>query len=76
MFIGNLMFLDRLESALLTLLFGHACIYLLRVLNLSMLISFCLCFLGLTAKVIDRTNTMADVYGGFYDFSSMLKSKV
>ncbi|CAI9103727.1 OLC1v1002265C1 [Oldenlandia corymbosa var. corymbosa] len=31
---------------------------------------------GLTAKVIDRTNTMADVYGGFYDFSLMLKSKV
>ncbi|PON99886.1 Isoprenoid synthase domain containing protein [Trema orientale] len=31
---------------------------------------------GLTAKVIDRTNTMADVYGAFYDFSCMLKSKV
>ncbi|KAL5563109.1 hypothetical protein UlMin_032856 [Ulmus minor] len=31
---------------------------------------------GLTAKVIDRTKTMADVYGSFYDFSSMLKSKV
>ncbi|KAL3749429.1 hypothetical protein ACJRO7_010527 [Eucalyptus globulus] len=31
---------------------------------------------GLTAKVIDRTRTMADVYGAFYDFSCMLKSKV
>ncbi|KAL0454135.1 UNVERIFIED_CONTAM: Squalene synthase 2 [Sesamum latifolium] len=31
---------------------------------------------GLTAKVIDRTKTMADVYGAFYDFSRMLKSKV
>ncbi|GMJ05622.1 squalene synthase 1 [Hibiscus trionum] len=31
---------------------------------------------GLTAKVIDRTKTMADVYGGFYDFSCMLKAKV
>ncbi|GMJ12735.1 squalene synthase 1 [Hibiscus trionum] len=31
---------------------------------------------GLTAKVIDRTNSMADVYGAFYDFSCMLKAKV
>ncbi|KAE8680032.1 Squalene synthase [Hibiscus syriacus] len=31
---------------------------------------------GLTAKVIDRTKTMADVYGSFYDFSCMLKVKV
>ncbi|KAF8025387.1 hypothetical protein BT93_F2280 [Corymbia citriodora subsp. variegata] len=31
---------------------------------------------GLTAKVIDRTKTMADVYRAFYDFSCMLKSKV
>lgn len=31
---------------------------------------------GLTAKVIDRTNSMADVYGAFYDFSCMLKTKV
>nr|D2K762.1 RecName: Full=Squalene synthase 3; Short=PgSS3; Short=SQS 3; AltName: Full=FPP:FPP farnesyltransferase SS3; AltName: Full=Farnesyl-diphosphate farnesyltransferase SS3 [Panax ginseng]ACZ71037.1 squalene synthase [Panax ginseng] len=31
---------------------------------------------GLTAKVIDRTNTMSDVYGTFFDFSCMLKSKV
>ncbi|MED6204313.1 squalene synthetase-like protein [Stylosanthes scabra] len=31
---------------------------------------------GLTAKVIDRTKTMADVYGSFFDFSCMLKSKV
>ncbi|EOX97879.1 Squalene synthase 1 isoform 2 [Theobroma cacao] len=30
---------------------------------------------GLTAKVIDRTNTMADVYGAFYDFSCMLKAR-
>nr|GEV00046.1 squalene synthase [Tanacetum cinerariifolium] len=31
---------------------------------------------GLTAKIIDRTNTMADVYGAFYDFSLWLRSKV
>ncbi|KAF2322837.1 hypothetical protein GH714_031262 [Hevea brasiliensis] len=31
---------------------------------------------GLTAKVIDRTKTMADVYGAFFDFSCMLKSKI
>lgn len=31
---------------------------------------------GLTAKIIDRTKTISDVYGGFYDFSLMLKSKV
>ncbi|KAF3435778.1 hypothetical protein FNV43_RR22870 [Rhamnella rubrinervis] len=31
---------------------------------------------GLTAKVIDRTKTMNDVYGAFFDFSCMLKSKV
>ncbi|KAL3621291.1 squalene synthetase-like protein [Castilleja foliolosa] len=30
---------------------------------------------GLTAKIIDRTKTMSDVYGAFYDFSRMLKSK-
>ncbi|CAN8276313.1 unnamed protein product [Cochlearia groenlandica] len=31
---------------------------------------------GLIAKVIDRTKTMDDVYGAFYDFSCMLKAKV
>ncbi|KAJ1440941.1 Isoprenoid synthase domain superfamily [Sesbania bispinosa] len=31
---------------------------------------------GLTAKVIDRTKTMADVYGAFFDFAAMLESKV
>ncbi|XP_057494755.1 squalene synthase 1-like [Actinidia eriantha] len=31
---------------------------------------------GLTAKVIDRTKTMSDVYGAFFDFSCMLNSKV
>uniref|UniRef100_A0A7N0TVR8 Squalene synthase n=1 Tax=Kalanchoe fedtschenkoi TaxID=63787 RepID=A0A7N0TVR8_KALFE len=31
---------------------------------------------GLTAKVIDRTKSMSDVYGAFFDFSSMLKAKV
>ncbi|KAL5055558.1 hypothetical protein RYX36_036240 [Vicia faba] len=31
---------------------------------------------GLTAKVIDRTKTMTDVYGAFFDFSSVLESKV
>lgn len=32
--------------------------------------------LGLIAKVIDRTKTMDDVYGAFYDFSCMLETKV
>nr|XP_011458278.1 PREDICTED: squalene synthase-like isoform X2 [Fragaria vesca subsp. vesca] len=31
---------------------------------------------GLTAKIIDKTRTMADVYAAFYDFSSIIKSKV
>nr|GEW91747.1 squalene synthase [Tanacetum cinerariifolium] len=31
--------------------------------------------LGLRAQVIDRTKTMVDVYGAFYEFSSILKSK-
>nr|ARE29883.1 squalene synthase [Trichosanthes kirilowii] len=31
---------------------------------------------GLTAKIIDRTKTIADVYGSFFDFSVMLKAKV
>ncbi|GKE15134.1 squalene synthase, partial [Tanacetum coccineum] len=31
---------------------------------------------GLAAKIIDRTNTMADVYGASYDFSLWLRSKV
>ncbi|XP_010025621.2 squalene synthase-like [Eucalyptus grandis] len=31
---------------------------------------------GLAAKLRDHTRTMADVYGAFYDFSCMLKSKV
>ncbi|KAK9129730.1 hypothetical protein Sjap_010217 [Stephania japonica] len=31
---------------------------------------------GLTAKVIDRTKSMSDVYGAFFDFSCMLKSKI
>ncbi|XP_010437577.1 PREDICTED: inactive squalene synthase 2 isoform X1 [Camelina sativa] len=31
---------------------------------------------GLIAKIIDRTKTMDDVYGVFYDFSCMLQSKV
>ncbi|KAL2490667.1 Squalene synthase [Abeliophyllum distichum] len=30
---------------------------------------------GLTARVIHRTKTMSDVYGAFYDFSRMLKSR-
>lgn len=33
-------------------------------------------FPGLTARVIDQTNTMADVYGVFFEFSSLLESKV
>ncbi|KAB5541493.1 hypothetical protein DKX38_014467 [Salix brachista] len=31
---------------------------------------------GLTAQIIHRTKTVADVYGAFFDFSCMLKSKV
>ncbi|KAG6779560.1 hypothetical protein POTOM_015952 [Populus tomentosa] len=31
---------------------------------------------GLTAQVIHQTKTMDDVYGAFFDFSCMLKSKV
>ncbi|KAL9238243.1 hypothetical protein vseg_012693 [Gypsophila vaccaria] len=31
---------------------------------------------GLTAIVIDQTNTMADVYGAFFDFACMLKPKI
>ncbi|KAL3539018.1 hypothetical protein ACH5RR_002384 [Cinchona calisaya] len=31
---------------------------------------------GLTAKVIDRTKSMSDVYGAFFDLSCMLRSKV
>ncbi|XP_019071416.1 squalene synthase isoform X1 [Solanum lycopersicum] len=31
---------------------------------------------GLTTQVIDRTRNMADVYGAFFDFSCILKSKV
>ncbi|XP_068664912.1 squalene synthase 1-like [Aristolochia californica] len=31
---------------------------------------------GLTAKIIDRTRTMSDVYGAFYDFSCILQSKI
>ncbi|KAL3730808.1 hypothetical protein ACJRO7_027783 [Eucalyptus globulus] len=34
---------------------------------------FCVC---LATKVFDCTRTIADVYGAFYDFSCMLKSKV
>lgn len=33
-------------------------------------------FVGLAAKIIDRTNNMSDVYCAFYDFSCILKSKV
>ncbi|GMH02787.1 hypothetical protein Nepgr_004626 [Nepenthes gracilis] len=31
---------------------------------------------GITARVIDRTKTMSDVYGAFFDFCCLLKSKV
>ncbi|XP_022858613.1 squalene synthase-like [Olea europaea var. sylvestris] len=42
------------------------------------IILFCLgvFFQGLTARVIHGTKTMSDVYGAFYDFCRMLKSKV
>lgn len=33
-------------------------------------------FLGLCAKIIDQTRTMADVYGAFYDFCCIMESKV
>jgi len=33
-------------------------------------------FSGLTAIVIDRTNTMPDVYGAFFDFACLIKPKV
>ncbi|KAJ1293129.1 hypothetical protein BS78_01G044300 [Paspalum vaginatum] len=31
---------------------------------------------GLTARVIDETNSMSDVYTAFYEFSSLLESKI
>ncbi|RWW07763.1 hypothetical protein BHE74_00008710 [Ensete ventricosum] len=31
---------------------------------------------GLTAKIINQTNSMTDVYGAFYEFSSLLKKKI
>ncbi|KAG9439012.1 hypothetical protein H6P81_019177 [Aristolochia fimbriata] len=31
---------------------------------------------GLAAKIINYTRTMSDVYGAFYDFSSILQSKI
>lgn len=31
---------------------------------------------GLTARVIDQTKSMADVYGAFYEFAALLQSKV
>ncbi|XP_020588218.1 squalene synthase-like [Phalaenopsis equestris] len=31
---------------------------------------------GLTARISDQTCTMADVYGAFYDFSSLLETKI
>ncbi|KAI3976353.1 hypothetical protein MKX01_036773 [Papaver californicum] len=32
--------------------------------------------LGLCAKIVDDTKAISDVYGAFYDFSSMLKTKI
>ncbi|KAI3946328.1 hypothetical protein MKW98_010452 [Papaver atlanticum] len=32
--------------------------------------------LGLCAKIVEETKAISDVYGAFYDFSSMLKTKV
>jgi len=31
---------------------------------------------GLTARVIDEANSMSDVYTAFYEFSSLLESKI
>lgn len=31
---------------------------------------------GLTARIIDQTRSMADVYGAFFEFSSLLESKI
>nr|GMD08649.1 squalene synthase [Ipomoea batatas]GMD09833.1 squalene synthase [Ipomoea batatas] len=42
----------------------------------SCVVIFFCCFLGLTAKIIDRAKTMEDVYNVFYDFSCMIRSKV
>lgn len=60
-------------------------VYVLRfilypfVIDQQKILNVCFFFflpLGLTAKIMDRTKTTADVYGAFYDFSRMLKSKV
>ena len=43
------------------------------------LLHFCLisiCDAGLTAKILDQTHSMTDVYGAFFDFSNMLAAKV
>jgi len=31
---------------------------------------------GLTARIIDETKSMSDVYSAFYEFSSLLESKI
>ena len=35
-----------------------------------------LIFTGLAAKIYDRTRTMTDVYNAFFEFASVMKSKV
>lgn len=64
--------LDRISIVMLLWILSYFwfCIQYWTIFNLL------LCFLGLTAKVIDQTRTMADVYVAFNDFSSILKSKV
>ncbi|GLT30643.1 hypothetical protein SLA2020_054340 [Shorea laevis] len=39
-------------------------------------IPFMVMFPDLAAEVIDRTKTMADVYGALFDFSCILKPKI
>lgn len=56
-----------LFSILLSLTNSFKCILLFKLFFL---------FVGLTAKVIDRTNNMTDVNLAFYDFSNILKPKV
>ncbi|MCL7046681.1 hypothetical protein MKW94_000505 [Papaver nudicaule] len=46
------------------------------VIPLSRRSQLCTNFAGLYVKLIGGTKSMSDVYGAFYDFSSMLKTKI
>lgn len=56
--------------------YNVCCFFKKKEIKLPVISSFWLQFIGLTAKVIDRTKTMADVYGAFFDFASLLECKV